>query len=93
MLSVVDPTGRRAGVQAVSGALALLPVSLLPGLFTPGSGGSVYLVLAFLLGVMQLGFAISFCTRLSELAARRLLKASLVYLPTVLMLALIVLWF
>ena len=93
MLSVVDPTGRRAGVQAVAGALALLPVSLLPGLFTPGSGGSVYLVLAFLLGVMQLGFAISFCTRLSELAARRLLKASLVYLPTVLMLALIVQWF
>lgn len=92
MLSVVDPTGRRAGVQAVSGALALLPVSLLPGIFTPGLGGSIYLVAAFLLGVMQLAFAIAFCTSLSELAARRLLKASLVYLPTVLMLALIVLW-
>lgn len=93
MLSVVDPTGRRAGVQAVCGALALLPVSLLPGLFTPGIGGSVYLVLAFLLGVMLLAFAIAFCTSLSDLAARRLLKASLVYLPSVLMLALVVLWF
>ena len=92
MLSVVDPTGRRAGVQAVCGALALLPVSLLPGLFTPGFGGLVYLVVAFLLGVMQLAFAVAFCTSLSDLAARRLLKASLVYLPTVLMLALIVLW-
>jgi protoheme IX farnesyltransferase len=92
MLSVVDPTGRRAGVQAVCGALALLPVSLLPGLFTPGLGGSVYLASAFLLGVMQLAFAVAFCTSLSDLAARRLLKASLVYLPTVLMLALIVLW-
>ncbi|MDA1052024.1 MAG: heme o synthase [Planctomycetota bacterium] len=92
MLSVVDPTGRRAGVQAVCGALALLPVSLLPGLFTPGLGGSVYLVAAFLLGVMQLACAVAFCTRLSDLAARRLLKASLVYLPTVLMLALVVLW-
>lgn len=92
MLSVVDPTGRRAGVQAVCGALALLPVSLLPGLFTPGFGGSVYLVAAFLLGLIQLAFAIAFCTSLSDLAARRLLKASLVYLPTVLMLALIVLW-
>ncbi len=92
MLSVVDPTGRRVGVQAVCGALALLPVSLLPGLFTPGFGGSVYLMAAFLLGVMQLAFAIAFCTSLSDLAARRLLKASLVYLPTVLMLALIVLW-
>ena len=92
MLSVVDPTGRRAGVQAVTGALALLPVSLLPGMFTPGLGGSVYLVAAFLLGVMQLAFAVAFCTSLSEHSARRLLKASLVYLPTVLMLALIVLW-
>lgn len=92
MLTVVDPTGRRAGVQAVCGALALLPVSLLPGLFTPGFGGSVYLVAAFLLGLIQLAFAIAFCTSLSDLAARRLLKASLVYLPTVLMLALIVLW-
>ena len=92
MLSVVDPTGRRAGVQAVCGALALLPVSLVPGLFTPGLGGSVYIVAAFLLGVAQLAFAIVFCTNLSDRAARYLLKASLVYLPTVLMLALIVLW-
>ncbi|HRX80150.1 MAG: protoheme IX farnesyltransferase [Planctomycetaceae bacterium] len=93
MLSVVDPTGRRAGVQAVCGALALLPVSLLPGLFTPGFGGSVYIVVAFLLGLMQLAFAVAFCTSLSELAAKRLLKVSLVYLPTMLMLALVVLWF
>jgi protoheme IX farnesyltransferase len=92
MLSVVDPTGRRAGVQAVCGALALLPVSLLPALYSPGFGGFVYLVAAFLLGSMQLAFAVVFCVSLSDLAARRLLKASLVYLPTVLMLALIVLW-
>ena len=92
MLSVVDPTGRRAGVQAVCGALALLPVSLLPGLFTPGLGGFIYIVVAFLLGVMQLAFAVAFSARLSEHAARRLLKASLVYLPTILMLALLVLW-
>ncbi len=92
MLSVVDPSGRRAGVQAVCGALALLPVSLLPGLFTPGIGGITFMLIAFLLGVAQLGFAIAFCVRLSDAAARRLLKASLVYLPTVFMLALIVLW-
>jgi heme o synthase len=92
MLSVVDPTGRRAGVQAVCGAVALLPVSLLPGIFTPGIGGSVYVVTAFVLGIAQLAFAVVFCKSLSDLAARRLLKASLVYLPAVLMLALIVLW-
>lgn len=92
MLSVVDPTGRRAGVQAVCGAVALLPVSLLPGLFTPGVGGLIFVVVAFLLGVTQLGFAIAFCNKLTDAAARHLLKASLVYLPTVFMLALIVLW-
>ena len=32
MLTVVDPTGLRAGAQAVVGALALMPVSLVPAL-------------------------------------------------------------
>ena len=32
MLTVVDPTGLRAGAQAVVGALALIPVSLVPAL-------------------------------------------------------------
>ena len=36
MLTVVDPTGRRAGVQAVLAALALLPVSLLPAVAALG---------------------------------------------------------
>jgi protoheme IX farnesyltransferase len=92
MLSVVDPTGRRAGVQAVCGALALLPVSLLPGVFTPGLGASVYLVTAFVLGIIQLAFAVAFWSSMTDAAARRLLRVSLVYLPTLLMLVLVVLW-
>jgi protoheme IX farnesyltransferase len=35
MLTVVDPSGRRAGVQAVVAALALLPISFLPGARRP----------------------------------------------------------
>ena len=37
MLTVVDPTGLRAGAQAVVGALALVPVSLVPAL-SPQAG-------------------------------------------------------
>lgn len=81
MLTVVDPSGRRAGVQALVAALALLPVSLIPALFSPGIGGSVYLVAAFLLGVGQLLCAAQFMARRDEAAARRLLRASLIYLP------------
>ena len=37
MLTVVDPSGIRAGVQAISGALLLIPISLIPALH-PTSG-------------------------------------------------------
>lgn len=82
MLPVVDPSGRRAGVQAVSAALALLPVSLVPGLMVPGA--APYAAVALVLGVGQLVCAGLFLTRLDERSARRLLRASLVYLPALL---------
>lgn len=84
MLTVVDPSGRRAGVQALVSALGLLPVSFIPALFSPGIGGSVYLVAAFVLGLGQLVCAVHFMVRRDELAARRLLRASLIYLPVLL---------
>jgi protoheme IX farnesyltransferase len=84
MLTTVDPTGARAGAQAVTCALALLPVSLLPSVF--GLSGSWYAVCAVLLGVGQLACATAFLISRSEGSARRLLWASLVYLPAILML-------
>jgi len=90
MLTVVDPTGRQAGLHAVAAALALLPVSFVPALYAPGV--SWYAALALLLGVGQLACAVVFCTRLDELAARRLLRASLVYLPALFALLLLVPW-
>jgi heme o synthase len=79
MLSVVDPSGYRAGAQAIVSALVLIPVSLVPSLMQPA--GELYLAWALLLGLGQLLCAIGFFVQLDDRAARRLLLASLVYLP------------
>jgi protoheme IX farnesyltransferase len=81
MLSVVDPSGRRAGAQAVVAALALVPVSLVPAL---AMLAPVYLLIALALGAAQCASALAFCVRRDEPSARRLLGASLVYLPALL---------
>ena len=81
MITVVDPTGRRAGIQAVVGALALLPVSLIPAILSPPS--PAYAVVAFLLGMGQLALAVRFFLRRDLVSARLLLRASLVYLPVI----------
>ena len=90
MWTVVDPTGRRAAVQAVLGALALLPISFVPALYLPASMAGYYLLGAFLLGVLQLVFAIRFFVCLNNQAARGLLRATLVYLPVLLLLLVVV---
>jgi heme o synthase len=84
MLTVVDPTGRRAGRQAVFAALALIPVSIVPMLDAPGLGSLLYVGAAVLLGVFQLALAVLFWRQATDDRARLLLKASLVYLPTLL---------
>lgn len=81
MLTVVDPTGTRAGVQAVLSAVALLPVSLLPALHGPAPGAGLFAALALILGIGQLVCAIMFFALRTEQSARLLLRASLVYLP------------
>lgn len=87
MLPVVDPSGVRSGSQAVVTALVLLPVSLLPAVL--GLAGEVYFVWALLLGLAQLAAAVLFLVRLDEASARRLLAASLIYLPAVMVLLMI----
>ncbi|HEX7450587.1 MAG TPA: heme o synthase [Pirellulales bacterium] len=82
MLSVVDPSGVRAGAQAVWGALALVPVSLLPALIS--SAGPTYFVWALALGVGQLLCAALFWLKMNDHSARVLLRASLIYLPALL---------
>ena len=92
MLSVVDPTGRRAGVQAVLSAAALIPVSAIPALTAPGWGGPLYLIVVTLLGLLQLVVAGMFLLEINRHSARRLLLMSLVYLPVLLVLLVLVPW-
>ncbi|HQU43252.1 MAG TPA: heme o synthase [Pirellulales bacterium] len=83
MLTVVDPSGLRAGAQAVLAALALVPVSLLPALIS--FAGPTYFVWALLLSLGQLACAAAFLLRMNEQTARALLRASLIYLPALLL--------
>ena len=87
MTTVVDPSGKQATIQAVSAALALIPVSFLPASYsTPAV--LPYLLTALMLGTGQLICALLFCCRRDEVSARWLLRASLIYLPTLLILML-----
>jgi heme o synthase len=81
MLTVVDPTGRRAGAQAILAALALAPVSLLPGL---NSAESIYPIGALVLAAAYLAASALFCWRRDDRSARWLLQISLIYLPALL---------
>jgi heme o synthase len=82
MLPVVDPHGARTGVQMVGFCLLLLAVSLLPGLAR--QAGTVYVFGAVVLGLGFLIATIGFLRRRSVSAARRVMRASLLYLPALL---------
>ena len=92
MLTVVDPTGWRAGLQAVLSALALIPVSIVPVLGNPSLGSVLFVVAATLLGIGQLALAAVFWHGTTDSRARLLLRASLVYLPTWLAMLMLAPW-
>ncbi len=81
MMPAVARGGRITGYVAVAYALALLPVSLLPGRI--GLASEFYTAAALLCGAAYVWAAVYFCARETERAARWLLVASLVYLPAV----------
>jgi protoheme IX farnesyltransferase len=82
VLPVVDAGGSSTERQIVSGCLALLVVSLLPTLV--GLAGPVYFVGALVLGAGFAAVGLLQALEPSALAARRVLLASLLYLPAVL---------
>ncbi len=90
MLPVVDPSGRRAGVQAVLAAAALVPVAVLPALNAPNYLGAVYMVAVTALGLAQLAVAFWFLFATSDRSARCLLRMSLVYMPLLLLLLILI---
>jgi len=83
MLPVVEPTGRRAGVQAVATSLVLVPVSLMPTVL--GFAGSLFLIWALALGLWQWRRAVAFLSCRNDRTARALFRATLIYLPALLL--------
>ena len=79
LLPVIHPDGGSTGRHIVINNLALLAVGLLPTLV--GLAGTLYFVAALVLGLMFLGFGVELAFVRTTAAARRLLLASLVYLP------------
>ncbi|MGI9168424.1 MAG: heme o synthase [Pyrinomonadaceae bacterium] len=79
MLPVVEPDGRITGQQIIVYTLMLLPVSLLPTAL--GISGKIYLLGAIILGLLFLYSSIRAAFSQSRQEARRLLLASVIYLP------------
>ena len=87
MLPVVDRAGQRTSQNMILYCLALLTVSLQPALF--GEAGPLYLGGAVLLGLSFLATTLGFQRWRSHCQARRVLRASLLYLPGLLALLLL----
>lgn len=82
MSTTVDPTGKRAGVEAIVGSLLLAPVSLLPlAMASSVVWGALYAVWALLLVAVYLHASIAFARQRNDATSRRLLRVSLLYLP------------
>jgi len=82
-LPVIEPEGSSTNRQIISHCAALLAVSLLPTLL--GLAGAVYFMVAFVLGVGFLASGVRLAMESSLNGARRLLFASLIYLPVLLL--------
>jgi protoheme IX farnesyltransferase len=87
MLPVVDPSGVSTFRQTILFAVLLLGVSVLPTMI--GMTGKVYCIGALIMGLALLAVGVWFTRSKSFLDARRLLKASVIYLPLLLLLIII----
>ena len=81
MLPVVEPDGRSTARQIVVYGMALIPVSLTPALM--GMSGIIYGVGALVLGLLFLYSGVRVALERSILRARRVLLASVLYLPLI----------
>jgi protoheme IX farnesyltransferase len=82
-LPVIEPDGESTNRQIIVHCSALLVVSLLPTLI--GLAGGLYFIAAFVLGIAFLVSAVGLVLTPSRAGARRLLFASLIYLPALLL--------
>ncbi len=81
LLPIDDP--RATGRQVVSNSLALLAVGMLPTVL--GFAGLTYFLVALAAGAIMLAYGVKLAAAPAPAAARRLLVASLIYLPVVLL--------
>lgn len=84
MLPVVEPSGKRMFSQTIVFSILLLAVSLLPTVI--GLTGMPYFCGALLSGVLMVLVALRFARERGLADARRLLKATILYLPALLLL-------
>lgn len=82
MLPSEEKAGRSMARQIVISSLLLLPVSLAPAWF--GATGTIYLCGALVLGLAFAAYGLGLAASRSRILARRVLLASIVYLPLVL---------
>ncbi|PYO54776.1 MAG: protoheme IX farnesyltransferase [Candidatus Rokuibacteriota bacterium] len=82
VLPVVDAYGTASDRQIVTSTLALLGVSVLPTAI--GISGTAYFATACVLGLGLLGFGLAHASTPSLASARRVLLATLLYLPLLL---------
>jgi protoheme IX farnesyltransferase len=80
----IHVSGESTGRQIIFFCCALIPVSVLPTVF--GLTGMTYLVGAILLGFVYLGYGFAVALFRSSTHAHRLLRISILYLPSVLVL-------
>ena len=82
MLPAIEQSGVRTVRFTVGFSLILLAVSLVPTLI--GMAGRVYFFGTLFLGVLMLVATLTFARDRNAITARRLLRASIVYLPLLL---------
>ncbi len=79
MLPVVDDNGERTVRQILFYSLALIPISLVPRYL--GMSGNLYLLGALLLGALYFYSGVMIARHRTRVEAKRVLLASIVYLP------------
>jgi protoheme IX farnesyltransferase len=79
MLPVVEPDGKSTARRILLYSIALIPISLMPKFFA--MAGNVYLYGALALGLLFLYYGLRIRTDRTRQQARRVLLASVVYLP------------
>jgi protoheme IX farnesyltransferase len=81
MLPVVDPDCRSTARQIVLYGIALIPVSLVPGML--GMTGRIYFIGALILGLVYLYSGVRVALERTLLRARAVLLTSVLYLPLI----------